>query len=250
MSKCNRMIRVTIWLIAGLLAVGHWASAQVPDKFINLQFFPKDISKADLMTHMRGFSFALGVRCSYCHLEKSAKELDLNYASDDKQVKRTARVMLTMVSAINRDYVGKVSASDPVRVECVTCHRGLQRPKTLKATLAEAMDKQGIDGAMAVYRDLRSRYYGTGQYDFGETQLNQLTETLLHAKKNAEAAKLMEMSFEENHPTSVWSYHLLAMSHQANGEKEKARTDFENVLKLHPDDSWAKQQLDLLAGPK
>ena len=202
------------------------------------------------MGQMRGFSFTLNVRCPYCHVENSAKDLDLNFASDDKQAKKTARLMLAMTAAINRDYIGKVGVSDPIQVECVTCHRGLAQPKTLKATLSDAINKSGIEGAIALYRDLRSRYYGTGQYDFGESPLNQLTETLLHASKNEEAAKLMEMNFEENHPTSIWSYHLLAMSHQAAGETEKAKADYQKVLELHPDDTWAKKQLDSLTGSK
>jgi Tfp pilus assembly protein PilF len=60
----------------------------------------------------------------------------------------------------------------------------------------------------------------------------------------------MEMNFDANHPTSIWSYHLLAMSHQANGETEKARADFRKVVELHPDDTWAKQQLDSLSTAK
>ena len=92
--------------------------------------------------------------------------------------------------------------------------------------LAEAFDKQGIDRALALYRDLRTRYYGSGAYDFGETQMNQLAETFLHSNQNKEAAAPMELNFEANHPTSVWPYHLLAMSHEASGDKEKALADY------------------------
>lgn len=250
MLHCRRATAVTSLLFALVVVTANWASGQVPDKFSNLRFFPKDISKPDLMAHMRGFSFALDVRCSYCHVERSAKELDLDFASDDKPAKKTARLMLAMVTTINHDYVGKIGKTDPIRVECATCHRGLPQPKTLKATLSEAIDKQGIEEAIAVYRDLRSRYYGTGQYDFGESQLNQLTEVLLRNNKNKQAAALMEMNFEANHPTSIWSYHLLAMSHQANGEKEKARADYKKVVELYPQDSWAKKQLDSLTDSK
>lgn len=233
-----------------LLALVSAQGQQLPDKFTNLQFFPKDIPKTELMQNMRSFSFALGVRCPYCHVEKSAKELDLDFPADDKQPKKTARVMLNLVAAVNRDYVGKIGKPEPIRVECVTCHHGLIQPRTLRAVLAEAIDKQGIDGAVALYRDLRSRYYGGAQYDFGESALNQLTESLLRSNKNKEAAAIMEMNFDANHPTSIWSYHLIAMSHQANGEIEKARADFRRVVELHPDDTWAKQQLDSLSTAK
>ncbi|MFI5093471.1 MAG: c-type cytochrome [Candidatus Acidiferrum sp.] len=226
------------------------ARAQFPEKFTNLKVLPKDISKAELQSTMRGFAFALGVRCEHCHVEKpGAKKFDLDFAADDKEAKKTARIMLEMVSAINRDYIAKVSTT-PLHVQCVTCHHGLSEPRTLNSVLAEAIDKKGIDSAMALYHDLRQKYYGSGQYDFGETSLNQLTESLLAQKKYKEAVAIMEMSFESNHPDSVWSYHMLAMSHQANGQLDKALADFRKVVELHPDDDWAKSQIAELSKEK
>ena len=224
--------------------------AQFPDKFTNLKVLPKDISKAELQSTMRGFAFALGVRCEHCHVEKpGAKKFDLNFAADDKEAKKTARVMLEMVAAINRDYIAKVSAT-PIHVQCVTCHHGLAEPRTLNSVLAEAIDKKGLDSAVALYHDLRQKYYGSGQYDFGETTLNQLTESLLAQKKYKEAVAIMEMSFDSNHPDSVWSYHMLAASHEANGQLEKALADYRKVVELHPDDDWAKSQIAALSEHK
>jgi tetratricopeptide (TPR) repeat protein len=174
----------------------------------------------------------------------------IDFPADGKDAKRTARVMLQIVSAINRDYMGKIGKPAPAQVDCVTCHHGLTQPRTLDSVLAETIDKQGVDAAIATYRDLRAKYDGTGAYDFGDTSLNQLTESLLAQKKNKEAAAMMEMHFAANSPTSAWSYHLLAMSHVANGEIEKARADYRKVIELHPDDSWAKKQLDSLSATK
>lgn len=234
-------------LVAFLLAVTP-AMAQFPDKFTNLQVLPKDISTHDLQATMRDFAFALNVRCPYCHVQKADMKMD--FASDDKDPKKTTRIMLQMVTAINHDYVSKIGEPSPVQVECATCHRGLTQPRLLNAVLAETIEKQGIDGAIKQYHDLRSQYYGTGQYDFGMTPLNQLTESLLAKSKNKEAVAVMEMNFAANNPTDVWSYHMLAMSHQANGEIEKAKADYSKVFELHPDDSWAKQQLDALSSHK
>lgn len=50
------------------------ACAQFPDKFTNLQVLPKDIGKDDLMQTMRNFSFATGLRCEGCHVQKPDKE--------------------------------------------------------------------------------------------------------------------------------------------------------------------------------
>ncbi len=57
----------------------------------------------------------------------------------------------------------------------------------------------------------------------------------------------MELNFSSNHPTSMWSYHMLAMSHQANGQTDKAISDYRQVVELHPDDTWAKQQIETLS---
>jgi photosynthetic reaction center cytochrome c subunit len=235
------------FLVMFLLAAAS-AAAQMPDKFTNLKVLPKDISKPELMGTMRRFAFALGVRCEHCHVQNADHKFD--FAADDKEAKKTARVMLQMVAAINRDYVGKLPKENPIQVECVTCHHGLAQPRPLNAVLAEAIDKQGIDAAVKLYRDLREKYYGTGEYDFGETPLNQLTESLLAKKKFPEAVAVMEMHFDANHPTTLWSYHMLAMAHQSAGDIERTKADYRKVLELHPDDSWAKDQLEALSKPK
>jgi tetratricopeptide (TPR) repeat protein len=224
--------------------------AQFPDKFTNLKVLPKDISKHDLESTMRGFAFALGTRCDHCHSEKKAPEKGLDFAADDKEAKKAARLMLEMVAAINKDYVGKIAKSDhtaPIRVECVTCHRGLTQPRTLKAVLEDSLEKGGLDQTIALYIELRGKYYGSGQYDFGEATLNQVTESLLAKDKKAEALAMEDLNFSSNHPESVWSYHMLAMAHEANGQREKALADYRKVYELHPDDSWAKQRIEALS---
>jgi hypothetical protein len=242
-------IALEIFLLAGTPAAG-----QVPDKFTNLKVLPKDISKRELESTMRGFAFALGVRCEHCHVEKKAPERGLDFAADDKDAKKTARVMLQMVAAINHDYISKVSKTPPstaaIQVQCVTCHHGLTQPQPLNAVLAESLEKDGLEKTIALYHDLRGKYYGGAQYDFGETSLNQLTESLLAKKNSADALAIMELNFSENHPDSVWSYHMLAMTHEANGQIDKAIADYRKVLELHPDDKWAKEQIDSLSKPK
>jgi tetratricopeptide (TPR) repeat protein len=242
------------WKWIALFGILCWTvpvAAQFPEKFTNLKVLPKDISRQELQSTMRGFAFALNVRCEHCHVEKAGgKKFEMDFAADDKEAKKTARVMLEMVAAINRDYISKVTKTPPIQVQCVTCHHGLTQPRTLNSVLAETIDQKGIDSAVAQYHELRQKYYGSGQYDFGETSLNQLTESLLAQKKNREALTIMEMSFDSNHPDSVWSYHMLAMTHEVNGQTEKAIADYRKVLELHPDDDWAKQQIVSLSKPK
>lgn len=241
---------IAIWsilmlsLATSLASVAH---AQAPSEFTNLQYFPKDISRDDLMQTMRGFSFSLGVRCQYCHASKEGVPLkDANFASDEKETKRKARAMLRMVDAINQQYISKLDPPAARQVQCVTCHHGLGKPVTLNAVLAETIEKQDVAAAVAQYRDLRKKYYGGGEYDFGETPLNILTESLLKQKKSREAVAIMELNVEVNTPPSGWSYSLLAMSHVANKDTEKAKTDFQKILERNPQDEWAKKQLEQL----
>lgn len=225
-------------------------TAQVPDKFTNLKVLPKDISKDELTGIMRGFSFSVGVRCQYCHDGPDNPALGkTDFSSDAKEAKRTARAMLQMVDAINRDYVAKLGKATPVRVECVTCHRGLSNPRTLIAVLNEDLTKGGPDSAVAHYKELRKKYSDSGQYDFSETSLNQLAESLLKAQRTKDAVAIMELNAEANR-ISGWGQSVLAMSHQANGDNEKAIADFKKILESQPQNGWAKQQLEKLQSGK
>jgi tetratricopeptide (TPR) repeat protein len=244
-----------LWIVfVSLLLAGTPVAAQFPDKFTNLKVLPKDISKHELQSTMRGFAFALGVRCEHCHVEKNAPEHGFDFAADEKEAKKTARIMLQMVAGINHDYISKVpetpGGAARVEVQCVTCHHGLAEPRPLTAVLSESLEKDGLQKALALYGELRKKYYGSGEYDFGETSLNQLTEALLAKRATSDALAIADLNFSANHPDSMWSYHMLAQTHEANGQIDKAITDYRKVLELHPDDGWAKQQIESLSKVK
>ena len=246
-----RIAGFTTRLILGLPLAAITVQAQVPLEFTNLQHFPKTISREELIAVMRGFSFSLNVRCQYCHAGKDGSDLkEMKFASDEKETKRTARAMLRMVDAINQEYIAMLGRKTSNRVECVTCHHRLSIPTTMNAVLAETLEKKDITAALALYRDLRKRDYGGGQYDFGETPLNQLTESLLKQHKTKDAVAIMELNVEVNTPPSLWSYNLLAMAHMANKETEKAKRDYHKILELNPQDAFAKKQLEELNGSK
>jgi hypothetical protein len=56
---------------AALAAGAAPLSAQVPERFENLKVLPRDISRDSLTQIMRNFSFSLGVRCQYCHVQRA-----------------------------------------------------------------------------------------------------------------------------------------------------------------------------------
>ena len=104
------------------------AAAPPPPK--NLQVFPKDISRADLISNMRFFSQSLGVRCTFCHVGiEGQPPSTFDFASDAKKEKVTARKMLVMAHRINSQDFGIQAPGEP-KVTCFTCHRGSTKPLT------------------------------------------------------------------------------------------------------------------------
>ena len=121
-------------VVAGLLTLGMLAArgasaqpaggGQAPPAPRNL----KVLTPQEVLPAMRSFTFALGVQCVYCHVAEPTRD----FASDDKQPKKTARLMLQMVGHVNEMLatgVGK-PAAEVSKVECATCHRGKAIPET------------------------------------------------------------------------------------------------------------------------
>jgi hypothetical protein len=91
--------------------------------FKNIKIF-KEVPAGRLVNIMNmGFGRSLGVSCGFCHVPG---KWDL----DDKEEKKTARLMFAMVQTINRDYMSKVpnDRGAPPVVNCFTCHRGNAHP--------------------------------------------------------------------------------------------------------------------------
>src|SRR3954465_13370215 len=96
----------------------------------NLQILPKDIARPELLATMRGFTQALGVQCNYCHIAEGQGGRN-DFAADDKQPKKTARVMMQMTGHVN-EMIGTGTgkpAAEVTKVQCATWHRGAAIPK-------------------------------------------------------------------------------------------------------------------------
>lgn len=120
-------------------------AAQPASEFKNLQVLPRTLTRPELMAVMRTFTRGLGVRCNHCHVAtETTPEEKLDFASDAKEEKRVARVMIQMANQINGPFMDRVevaegheakpaaSASVPPgqgRVWCWTCHRGKVEPE-------------------------------------------------------------------------------------------------------------------------
>jgi hypothetical protein len=94
---------------AGILLAARSADAQVNQKSENLKYFPHDITRDSLIQVMRGFSFALAVRCQHCHAGGNGVSFEgVSFSSDEKVAKQKARYMLQMTDSINEKLLALV----------------------------------------------------------------------------------------------------------------------------------------------
>jgi hypothetical protein len=248
------LVRLSVFATVVLAATAFLqygtAQSQPPEEPKNLKVLPKDMSRREVVGIMRGFSHALGVRCVECHVSKvegSDRPEDMDFASDDKPDKETARKMMKMVASIN-DQIGQMGRKDPIQVGCVTCHHGVKEPRTLSAILTKTATDKGADAAIERYRKLRDDYYGSGAYDFSPDALNEAAGNLAQTKKDFDGAiKLVQLNLEFA-PKDTETYTMLGYIQASKGDKAAAVTAFEKAIELDPGNRRAKMQLEQLKG--
>jgi tetratricopeptide (TPR) repeat protein len=232
------------------MIVAHPVHAQAAQKPKNLKVLPADLTRDSVVKIMR-FEVAsgLGVTCSFCHGAPNVPFDSIDFASDERQTKRTAREMLRMVARINNDLLPAVPGrgTPPIEVQCITCHRGATRPLMLEDTLATVIAQFGTDSAEATYGRLKQKYTGRFAYDFGQRSLNTLAGRLIDQNKLPEARRMLELNIRE-HP-DVWDpVNTLAQVLETLGEKDLAIAQYRRVLELFPTYGFAKKRLEALTG--
>jgi photosynthetic reaction center cytochrome c subunit len=91
------------------------AAKTVEQVFKNIQVL-KGTPADQLQPAMQFISSSLGVECEFCHVQNA-------FEKDDKKSKQTARKMIEMQMAINRDHF-----KGEREVTCFSCHRGNENP--------------------------------------------------------------------------------------------------------------------------
>jgi photosynthetic reaction center cytochrome c subunit len=135
MRKSNRSYVAAIFLAAAALTIAVVAAAtahgQAPaaqsqspaaaapklakEAFKNIQIL-EDVPADQIIPSMQFIAASLGVECEHCHVQGA-------FDKDDKEAKQTARKMMQMMFAINKDnFHGKKV------VTCFSCHRGSTDP--------------------------------------------------------------------------------------------------------------------------
>src|SRR5881296_2101683 len=252
----------TIGALGIVLLTGSLALAQQPARggqaapppMTNLQVFPKDSPRAQVIQTMNAFNDSLGVQCNYCHVQEGGRN---DFASDEKREKRVARQMILLRDSINvvlPAIVGKPAGAGPtageghpgmpIRVLCSMCHHGLPIPRAIADVVTEAANGSAAAG-LAKFRELRTLYYGGQQYDFSEGALVTIAQRAMTAKKPDDAIAYLQANLEY-FPKSGRTYQAMAQVKNAKGDKQGAIKDLEKALELDPKNAQTRNQLQQL----
>jgi len=102
------------------------------EQFKNIQVL-KGIPADQLFPTMQFVTASLGVECDFCHVKGA-------FEKDDKKQKQTARKMMEMMFAINKN-----NFDDHRAVTCYSCHRGKTSPVAIPAVMVEEVTPVGDD---------------------------------------------------------------------------------------------------------
>jgi tetratricopeptide (TPR) repeat protein len=219
-----------------------------PEKTENIQVLPKEWPGKRLQPVMTGFTRALGVRCSYCHVGEEGEPLSTyDFASDENPNKDRAREMLRMLGSINEhlDYI-EISGDQPVNMWCHTCHRGRARPMTLSEEMGEAYRVNGSEAALIRYNELKENYYGKGVFNFeSENELNNFGYEILGEDDAKGAISVFELNTKK-FPESGNVWDSLAEAYMKAGDNVLAEKYYKKSLELNPGNQNAQDMLEKL----
>ena len=125
MKQKLKILFVLIFLCGGAFVFTQTGKMQAKQKtaaevYKNIQVL-KDMPADQLDTVMETMSASLGVKCNFCHVPEQ-------WEKDDKEEKNTAREMIKMTFAINKN-----NFDGQMEVSCATCHNGRPHPNSLPA---------------------------------------------------------------------------------------------------------------------
>lgn len=122
MKQKIKIIVLSIFLVGGALVFtrsGEMQTKQVEtagQRFKNIKVL-NDMPADQLGKVMNLMSASLGVNCNFCHVEN-------DFAKDGKEEKESARQMITMTLALNKNYF-----DNRPEISCNTCHNGKTHPQ-------------------------------------------------------------------------------------------------------------------------
>ncbi len=291
LQACQRVSRPEglhyIVAVAVLLCAPALALAQGgPPAPKNLRVLPQDTSAQNVVAVMQQFTRALGVQCTYCHVEPAAPLLSveelqaqqaaaaaaaaqgqqgqqaggrgrgrgrgaqgpqMDYAADDKRQKLTARLMMAMTNDINARLASSLK-KPAAEVTRVQCAT-CHRGVTIPAQLADLL-RQTMLGKGEGAAVAQYRELRQQYLDVGAYDFRE--STLLDLGRESLATRKPDDALAwlqlnvEFYPQSSVSYVELARAHLAKRDRDSAVADLTKALAVDPANADAKRELSRL----
>ena len=122
---------ITLCCVA-LLMMSFLITQDEPPRYKNLKVLPKNITKDQMDSVMHHFANSMGKKCNFCHVFNQ-QENKMDFVSDAKPEKSTAREMWKMTAKLNKKYFDikdSKKMGTHLEVTCFTCHHGAEHPET------------------------------------------------------------------------------------------------------------------------
>ncbi|TKD50947.1 photosynthetic reaction center cytochrome PufC [Sphingomonas baiyangensis] len=143
-----------------LFAQGEYSSRVAGKQIYPAASGNKSVKDAEAnYAYMMHLSSSLGVNCTFCHNTQSLGAWNLSRAQ-----RATAYYGIRMVADINDTHITPLTPvfpanrkgpmGDPYKINCMTCHQGLNKPLAGVSMLARAPTLRGPVGAVATAEDV------------------------------------------------------------------------------------------------
>ncbi len=148
--------------------------------------------------------------------------------------------------------VDQMKASPPVPMEQFLAQEEGGRP--VGEAIRPVIDEQGVEAGIVHYRELqdaavqRHREFEESrseEYDFGETQLNELGYRYLGEGETEIAVQVFKLNVE-CYPDAYNAFDSLGEGYMEAGQTDLAIENYERSLELNPDNDNARQMLERL----
>ena len=153
------------------------------------------------------------------------------------------RLIVLLDNAEDGQYLNKMNLG----IMSILYDQPVDLPKrSIAQTITNTITEKNVASAIAQYRELKAGKTAS-EYDFGETELNQLGYQLLQTRKVSEAIEIFKLNVEM-YPQSANAYDSLGEAYMTRGDKELSIAAYKKSLELDPKNTNATTKIASLTG--
>jgi CubicO group peptidase (beta-lactamase class C family) len=153
------------------------------------------------------------------------------------------RLIVLLDNAEDGQHLGDITLG----IMSVLYDQPVDNPKrSIAETAMNTIAEKDVASAIAQYRELKAGKTAS-QYNFDETELNQLGYQLLQMKKVTEAIEIFKLNVEM-YPQSANAYDSLGEGYMVHGDKDLSIANYRKSVELDPKNTNATAKLAELTG--